>query len=96
MIYPDTVLEQKLWDEGYDIVVGIDEVGRGPLAGPVAAGAVAFSKECKVVEGVRDSKTLSMKQKIELYDQIKKTVRGYGVGMVDEGDRYYWYTNGCT
>jgi len=84
MIYPDTVLEQKLWDEGYDIVVGIDEVGRGPLAGPVAAGAVAFSKECKVVEGVRDSKTLSMKQKIELYDQIKKTVRGYGVGMVDE------------
>ena len=84
MIYPDTKLEQKLWDEGYDTVVGIDEVGRGPLAGPVAAGAVAFTRECKVVEGVRDSKTLSEKQRNELYEEIKESVKGYGVGMVSE------------
>ena len=84
MIYPDTKLEEQLWKQGYDIVVGIDEVGRGPLAGPVAAGAVAFTKGCTVVEGVRDSKTLSMKQKNSLYDQIKNTVYGYGVGMVSE------------
>ena len=79
-------LEEQLWKQGYDIVVGIDEVGRGPLAGPVAAGAVAFTKGCTVVEGVRDSKTLSMKQKNSLYDQIKNTVYGYGVGMVSERD----------
>ena len=84
MIYPDTKLEEELWGKGYEIVIGIDEVGRGPLAGPVAAGAVAFTRECKVVEGVRDSKTLSMKQKNSLYGQIKDTVTGYGVGMVSE------------
>ncbi|MFA7682906.1 MAG: ribonuclease HII [Candidatus Dojkabacteria bacterium] len=84
MIYPDSKLEEKLWGEGYEVVVGIDEVGRGPLAGPVAAGAVAFTKDCKVVEGVRDSKTLSVRQKNSLYDQIKNTVKGYGVGMVSE------------
>ena len=84
MIYPDTKLEEKLWSKGYEIVVGIDEVGRGPLAGPVAAGAVAFTRECTVVDGVRDSKTLSMRQKNILYDQIKGTVKGYGVGMVSE------------
>jgi ribonuclease HII len=84
MIYPDTKLEEKLWNDGYDIVVGIDEVGRGPLAGPVAAGAVAFTKECIAVEGVRDSKTLSEKQRNELYEKIKESVKGYGVGMVTE------------
>ena len=84
MIYPDTKLEEKLWNDGYDIVVGIDEVGRGPLAGPVAAGAVAFTKECEVIDGVRDSKTLSEKQRNELYEQIKESVKGYGVGMVNE------------
>jgi ribonuclease HII len=85
MIYPDTELEKKLFKKGYNIVVGIDEVGRGPLAGPVAAGAVAFTKDCDVVEGVRDSKTLSMKQKNELYQKIKDSVKGYGIGMADEG-----------
>jgi ribonuclease HII len=84
MIYPDTKLEEKLFKDGYDIVVGIDEVGRGPLAGPVAAGAVAFTKECEVVDGVRDSKTLSEKQRNELYGEIKESVRGYGIGMVSE------------
>lgn len=85
MIYPDTKLEEKLFKKGYDIVVGIDEVGRGPLAGPVAAGAVAFTKKCIPVEGVRDSKTLSLKQRNELYENIKENVKGYGIGMVDEG-----------
>jgi ribonuclease HII len=84
MIYPDTKLEEKLWNESYDIVVGIDEVGRGPLAGPVAAGAVALTKECEIVEGVRDSKTLSEKQRNELYELITGSVKGYGVGMVSE------------
>jgi ribonuclease HII len=84
MIYPDTKLEQKLWGEGYHIVVGIDEVGRGPLAGPVAAGAVVIRPDLEVLELVRDSKTLSEKQRNEVYGEIKENVWGYGVGMVSE------------
>jgi ribonuclease HII len=84
MIYPDTKLEQKLWGEGYHIVVGIDEVGRGPLAGPVAAGAVVIRPDTEILELVRDSKTLSEKQRNEIYGEIKKKVWGYGVGMVSE------------
>jgi ribonuclease HII len=84
MIYPDIKLEEKLWSDGYEVIVGIDEVGRGPLAGPVAAGAVAFTRGCKVIDGVRDSKTLSERQRNELYGVIKKNVTGYGVGMVNE------------
>jgi len=84
MICPDTKLEQKLWGEGYHIVVGIDEVGRGPLAGPVAAGAVVIRPDLEVLELVRDSKTLSEKQRNEVYGEIKENVWGYGVGMVSE------------
>jgi ribonuclease HII len=84
MIYPDIKLEQKLWKEGYDIVVGIDEVGRGPLAGPVGAGAVVIRPDTEILELVRDSKTLSEKQRNEVYEQIKESVYGYGVGMVSE------------
>ncbi len=84
MIYPDTKLEQKLWGEGYHIVVGIDEVGRGPLAGPVAAGAVVIRPDTEILELVRDSKTLSEKQRNEVYGEIKEKVWGYGVGMVSE------------
>ena len=84
MVYPDIELEKKLWSDGYDIVVGIDEVGRGPLAGPVAAGAVVIKPDTEIVELVRDSKTLSEKQRNEVYEQIKESVWGYGVGMVNE------------
>ena len=84
MIYPDIKLEKKLWGEGYDIVVGIDEVGRGSLAGPVGAGAVVIRSDTQIVDLVRDSKTLSEKQRNEVYDLIKESVYGYGVGMVDE------------
>jgi ribonuclease HII len=84
MIYPDTKLEQKLWGEGYHIVVGIDEVGRGPLAGPVAAGAIVIRPDTEILELVRDSKTLSEKQRNEVYGEIKEKVWGYGVGMVSE------------
>jgi ribonuclease HII len=86
MIYPDTKLEQKLWGEGYHIVVGIDEVGRGPLAGPVAAGAVVIRPDIEILELVRDSKTLSEKQRNEVYGEIKEKVWGYGVGMVSESE----------
>lgn len=52
--------ERGCWAAGYALVAGIDEVGRGPLAGPVVAAAVILPQECKI-EGVNDSKKLSAK-----------------------------------
>ena len=73
--------ERGLWEAGYDLVAGIDEVGRGPLAGPVVAAAVILPKECKI-EGVNDSKKLSAKKREELYDIILEKAVSYGIGVV--------------
>ena len=73
--------ERGLWVAGYDLVAGIDEVGRGPLAGPVVAAAVILPKECKI-EGVNDSKKLSAKKREELYDIILEKAVSYGIGIV--------------
>lgn len=66
---------------GYALVAGIDEVGRGPLAGPVVAAAVILPQECKI-EGVNDSKKLSAKKREELYDVILEKAVSYGIGIV--------------
>lgn len=73
--------ERGLWEAGYDLIAGIDEVGRGPLAGPVVAAAVILPKECKI-EGVNDSKKLSAKKREELYDIILEKAVSYGIGVV--------------
>ncbi len=73
--------ERGLWSAGYDLIAGIDEVGRGPLAGPVVAAAVILPKECKI-EGVNDSKKLSQKKREELYDIILEKAVSYGIGVV--------------
>lgn len=73
--------ERGLWSAGYDLVAGIDEVGRGPLAGPVVAAAVILPKEYKI-EGVNDSKKLSAKKREELYDIILEKAVAYGIGVV--------------
>lgn len=73
--------ERGLWEAGYELVAGIDEVGRGPLAGPVVAAAVILPKECKI-EGVNDSKKLSAKKREELYDIILEKAVSYGIGIV--------------
>ena len=83
MIYPDIKLEKDLWKKDFKIVVGIDEAGRGPLAGPVSAGAVVIHNEKQVVEIVRDSKKMTEKQRDEAYDLIKEKSTAYGIGMVD-------------
>jgi len=77
MILPTLDQEKKYWGEGLKIVVGIDEAGRGPLAGPVVAGAAAvFPESVKKIEKlpefklVRDSKTLSARQREEAFDFI--------------------------
>ena len=83
MIYPDIKLEKDLWKKGFKIVVGLDEAGRGPLAGPVAAGAVVIKNKKQVVDIVRDSKKMTKKQRDEAYDLIKEKSSAYGIGMVD-------------
>ena len=62
-------------------VCGIDEVGRGPLAGPVVAGAVILPKDCDILY-INDSKQLSEKKREELYDIIMEKAVAVGIGMV--------------
>lgn len=86
MILPTLNREKKHWSEGVKIVVGIDEAGRGPLAGPVVAGAVVvFPSIMKKIETepscrlIRDSKTLSFRQRQRAYDFIASHFL-FGVG----------------
>lgn len=67
--------------EQYEYICGIDEVGRGPLAGPVAAGAVILPKDCALLY-LNDSKKLSEKKREELYDQIMENALAAGIGFV--------------
>lgn len=66
--------------ERYGYICGIDEVGRGPLAGPVVAGAVILPKECEIL-WVNDSKQLSEKKRELLYDEIMEKAVATGIGM---------------
>lgn len=75
--------EKKLWGAGYEYVAGVDEAGRGPLAGPVYAAAVVFPKGV-VIDGINDSKKLSEKKREELYEVIKETALAYAIVSVDE------------
>ncbi len=74
--------EQALWQQGIQAIAGIDEAGRGPLAGPVVAAAVIFPKDC-IIDGVNDSKKLSAKRRDFLFDKIHAQALAVGVGMVD-------------
>lgn len=87
MIIPDFSREEKLFKKGYKIIAGIDEAGRGPLAGPVVAAAVVFSidsvKELIKI-GVRDSKALPSKKRNYLYDIITERCLDWAAGIVSE------------
>lgn len=65
----------------YEWICGIDEAGRGPLAGPVVASAVILPKDCNLLY-INDSKQLSEKKREELYDEIMKHATSIGVGIV--------------
>ena len=67
--------------EAYAYVCGIDEAGRGPLAGPVAAGAVILPKDCRILY-LNDSKKLSEKRREELFEEIKEKAAAWSVGIV--------------
>jgi ribonuclease HII len=90
MTHPTLKEEKFLWKRGIKIVAGLDEAGRGPLAGPVTAGAVVIQKtKYKILEKklkeVNDSKKLSAKKREELFDLItnNKNIK-WGIGIVSE------------
>ena len=69
--------------EGYSLICGVDEAGRGPLAGPVCAAAVILPVDLEI-EGLNDSKKLSDARRRALYDVIVEQAVAYGIAMVDE------------
>lgn len=69
--------------QDYKYLVGLDEAGRGPLAGPVVSCAVILPENVEI-EGVNDSKKLSEKKRLKLYDEINEIALGIGIGIVHE------------
>ena len=75
--------EKELYKDGYNLIAGTDEVGRGPLVGPVVAAAVILPKNYQLA-GLNDSKQLSEKKRNIFYDIIMKDALAVGVGIVGE------------
>jgi ribonuclease HII len=86
---PTLEREAALWAEGRQAVVGLDEVGRGPLAGPVIAAAVVFPPGQLPIEGLRDSKLMTASARERVAAQVRAQAVGYAVGAasVREIDR---------
>jgi ribonuclease HII len=78
---PSLEIEQTLWMQDHERIAGVDEAGRGPLAGPVVAAAVILPKGL-VIDGVNDSKKLSAKQRERLFHVIHEKALSIGVGIV--------------
>ena len=74
--------ERALYEAGYNLSAGVDEVGRGPLVGPVVAAACILPKNCQL-EGLNDSKALTEKKREELYPKIIEECIAYGIGVID-------------
>lgn len=91
---PKTIEERKLWEQGYSNVACVDEVGRGPLAGPVVAAAVCLTPKLSLPKlhlislsfsRLRDSKKLSPKRREEVYKTVKEHSEiQWGIGVVSE------------
>ena len=77
--------ENKLYKTGLTCIAGIDEAGRGPLAGPVTVGAVIMKPD-SFIEGVNDSKKISESKREKLYEQITKEAISWSVGIVDQNE----------
>lgn len=75
-------LQEEYYSDTVNLIVGIDEAGRGPLAGPVVASAVIFPR-AYINKDINDSKQLSEKKREELFEIIKKDALAIGVGIVD-------------
>lgn len=78
-------IEKRFYAEGIQYICGVDEAGRGPLAGPVCAAAVILPQEI-VIPGLNDSKKLSDKQRRDLFPVIKECSLAYGIAFADESE----------
>ena len=76
-------IENELYKKGATKICGIDEAGRGPLAGPVVVAAVIMPEDSRS-EGVNDSKKISEKKREKLYDEITENAIAWGVGIIDQ------------
>ncbi|MCI8272804.1 MAG: ribonuclease HII [Clostridia bacterium] len=77
--------ENELRGKGFKTICGIDEAGRGPLAGPVVVASVIMPAD-SMIEGVNDSKKISEKKREKLYDQILEEAISYGVGIIGQDE----------
>src|ERR687889_1208932 len=86
---PTLTRERAVWAEE-QLLVGVDEAGRGPLAGPVVAAAVVFPRGCTAVRGLRDSKILPASVRARLAERVRRRAMAFGVGAASahEIDRY--------
>ncbi|HEX4867721.1 MAG TPA: ribonuclease HII [Acidimicrobiales bacterium] len=80
---PSTELERRFWAEGHEVVVGIDEVGRGAWAGPLTLGAAVIPKDRRVNK-IRDSKMLTEREREALFDRIAEWCVAWSVGHASE------------
>lgn len=78
-------IEKDLHKKGFKYICGIDEAGRGPLAGPVVVASVIMPKD-SMIEGVNDSKKVSEKKREKLYEEITKEAISYGVAIIDQNE----------
>ncbi|MDO4847245.1 MAG: ribonuclease HII [Clostridiaceae bacterium] len=79
----DFEIEKEYAAKGFKLICGIDEAGRGPLAGPVYAAAVILPDGCEI-EGLNDSKKLTEKKREALFDVVKQKALYWGIGSADE------------
>lgn len=76
-------MEKELYEKGFEYICGIDEAGRGPLAGPVVVAGVIMPKD-SMIEGVNDSKKVSEKKREKLYDLILEEAISYSVTIIGQ------------
>ena len=74
--------EKELYTQGIDLIAGVDEVGRGPLAGPVVAAAVILPENCKI-PGLNDSKKIPKSKHKEIYEAVLQNAIAIGIGVKD-------------
>ena len=76
-------IEKELYEKGFDSICGIDEAGRGPLAGPVVVAGVIMPRD-SMIEGINDSKKVSEKKREKLYDIILEEAISYSVAIIGQ------------
>ena len=84
--FPDWAAEEALWAEGAERVAGVDEAGRGPLAGPVVAAAVVLPRGWQAPQGLNDSKKMKEPARYTAFDVIRQTALGWRIAVVSAAE----------